>query len=88
MGEAVDVAVTLGWWLVGWIVVLGAVLTVVLLAVGAVGAWAVRGAWRWLRNRPRPSTAKLPFPALIASRRRPNPLPAVPSDVRAPERQS
>jgi len=58
IGEAVDTAVTLGWALLAWVVVLAAVLTVVLLAAAVTGALAVRGAWRgaagawgWIRAR-------------------------------------
>ena len=57
IAEALDVALTLGWWLFGWIVVLAAVLSIVLLTGCAVGAWAVRGVWRsvvrpsWARGR-------------------------------------
>lgn len=57
--EALDVALTLGWWLAGWVFVLAAALTVFLLTGCAVGAWAVRGVWRgvvrpsWARGRAR-----------------------------------
>lgn len=67
-------------------------------ALGA--AFAASGAVRALGEQPeryrpiqRPSWAHLtpdpdlPFPALIASRRRPNPSRAVPSDIGTPERQ-
>ncbi|WP_460071115.1 hypothetical protein [Streptomyces sp. YKOK-I1] len=46
IAEAIDALVNLGWWLLGWILVLGAAAAVVLLAGSAVGAWAVRGIWR------------------------------------------
>ncbi|MFF8482365.1 hypothetical protein [Streptomyces antibioticus] len=46
IGAALDTALTLGWWLAGWVMVLAAVLTIVLVAGGAVVAWAVRGVWR------------------------------------------
>jgi hypothetical protein len=57
IAEALDTLITLGWWALGWITVLAAALTIVLLTSCAVGAWAVRGLWRtavrpaWARSR-------------------------------------
>jgi hypothetical protein len=57
IAEALDTLITLGWWALGWITVLAAALTIVLLTSCAVGAWAVRGIWRttirptWARGR-------------------------------------
>ncbi|MDX3019896.1 hypothetical protein [Streptomyces acidiscabies] len=46
IAEAIDTLITLGWWMVGWIAVLAAAVTVVLFAGTLLGTWAVRGAWR------------------------------------------
>lgn len=46
IADAIDALITCGWWLAGWILVGAAFATIVLLAGSAVGAWAVRGAWR------------------------------------------
>jgi len=46
MAEAIDVAVTLGWALAAWVIVLAAGVTVGLLVGCAVAAWIVRGVWR------------------------------------------
>lgn len=46
IGEAIDTALTLGWWLLGWAVVLGVVGTIVLLTLAALGGWAAAGLWR------------------------------------------
>lgn len=57
MAEALDTLITLGWWALGWILVLSAVLTIALLTVAALGAWAFCGIWRtavrptWARSR-------------------------------------
>lgn len=46
IAEALDTLITLGWAALAWLTVLAAVVSVVLLAGTAVGAWAVRGLWR------------------------------------------
>ena len=51
MAEAIDVAVTLGWALAAWVIVLAAGVTVVTLVGCAVAAWIVRGAWRAVSRR-------------------------------------
>ena len=48
IAEAMDAAWTLGWALLAWILVGALVVTVVVLAVGAVVGWAARAAWRGL----------------------------------------
>ncbi|MFI9340001.1 hypothetical protein ACIG0D_01795 [Streptomyces sp. NPDC052773] len=56
IAEAIDTLITLGWAALAWLTVLAAVTAIVLLAGTAVGAWAVRLAWRtarpaWARGR-------------------------------------
>jgi hypothetical protein len=57
IAEAIDTVITLGWALLGWIIVLAAVASIVLLAGTAAGMWAGRTLWRtvgrpaWARSR-------------------------------------
>ncbi|WP_086773248.1 hypothetical protein [Streptomyces bobili] len=70
IAEAIDTLITLGWWALGWITVLGAALTIFLLTGCALGTWAVRGAWRSIV---RPSWAvSLTTARRIARRTRPD----------------
>ncbi|QJT04385.1 hypothetical protein G9272_32220 [Streptomyces asoensis] len=46
IGEAIDTALTLGWWLLGWTVVFGVVGTIALLTLALLGGWAATGLWR------------------------------------------
>lgn len=50
IAEAIDVLITLGWWALGWITVIGAALTIVLLAHTA------RAGIRHIRTRTRKET--------------------------------
>jgi hypothetical protein len=57
--EALDTLIHLGWSLAGWVIFLGAVASILVLAAIATGAWTVRYAWRhtagptWARSRTR-----------------------------------
>ncbi|MFF7452141.1 MULTISPECIES: hypothetical protein [unclassified Streptomyces] len=57
--EALDTAIHLGWALAGWVIFLGVVTSILILAAIATGTWAVRLAWRhtaaptWARSRTR-----------------------------------
>ncbi len=58
------------------------------VVAGCVGMAGVAAIVDWHERRTaRGSPENLPFPALIASRRRPNPLPALRGDIEPPERQ-
>lgn len=58
------------------------------VAAGCVGVAVAAAVVDWHERRTaRGSPENLPFPALIASRRRPNPLPALPPDIGHRERQ-
>ncbi|MEX3101214.1 MULTISPECIES: hypothetical protein [unclassified Streptomyces] len=48
MAEAVDTLITLGWAALGWLVVLSAAVTVVVLAVAGIVGWGACAAWRGL----------------------------------------
>lgn len=70
------------WLACAWVVSLWVV------AAGCAGMAGVAAVSDWLERRTaRGSPENLPFPALIASRRRPNPLPALPPDPEPQERQ-
>lgn len=71
IAEAIDAAITLGWALAAWIVVLAAAAAVVLLAGTVVGVWAVRGAWRVLYGRLSASERRLRLRAARVARRTP-----------------
>lgn len=58
IAEAIDTLITLGWWALGWIVVLSVVATTALLTLAVFGSWAAAGLWRatrptWARGRAR-----------------------------------
>lgn len=53
IAEALDTLITLGWALLGWITVLAAVGTIVILTTAATGVWAI-GAVRRVFRRHRP----------------------------------
>ncbi|MFG2679219.1 hypothetical protein [Streptomyces sp. NPDC048392] len=52
--EALDTLYTLGWALLGWVVVLSALFTVIVLAIVAAVWWTGAVVWRLIR-RPRPA---------------------------------
>lgn len=65
--EAIDTLFTLGWALLGWVLVFALAGTIVLLAGLALGTWAVKQAWRHL---PAPSWARGRLRARIHVRHR------------------
>lgn len=67
--------------LVGFLLPVVAVSAVLCGHVGE--AWPPGVWWRAWRRRPRTPPANLPFPALIAARRRPQPSWALPGDTEA-----
>lgn len=62
MAELVDTVRTVAWALAGWIVFLATVAAILVAAAAATGAWAVRGAWRWLSARLAASDASRAVP--------------------------
>lgn len=85
IGEAFDTAVTLGLALLAWIALTAAVVTAGLVSLCVAVVWVCRGVWQGVAaslaalrhaQTARHPPAELPFPAPIASRRRPNPLTA------------
>ncbi|WP_416975628.1 hypothetical protein [Streptomyces sp. 4F14] len=48
IAEAIDTLITLGWAMAGWLIVLSAVFTVLILATSTIGAYAATLAWRHL----------------------------------------
>ncbi|MFI1371314.1 hypothetical protein ACH4UY_04790 [Streptomyces longwoodensis] len=57
MAEALDTLITLGWWALGWLIVLGVIGSILILSALATGAYTCRLAWRaaarpsWARGR-------------------------------------
>lgn len=68
----------------GVVAYLALVIVVPALLLGHQGQdWPLRGAWRLMRPTARTPPTELPFPALIAARRRPQPSWALPGDTEA-----
>ncbi|MEU3507638.1 hypothetical protein ABZ733_06880 [Streptomyces longwoodensis] len=49
MAEALDTLITLGWWALGWLIVLSVIGSIVVLTAIATGAYTVRPAWALTR---------------------------------------
>lgn len=50
IAEALDTLTTLGWALLGWITVLAAIGTIIILTTAATGVWAIGAARRAFRR--------------------------------------
>ncbi|MFF5984390.1 hypothetical protein ACFY78_36665 [Streptomyces olindensis] len=66
IGEAIDTIITLGWALLGWIIVFAIAGTIIIFTALATGAYAGRGLWRAAG---RPAWARSRLRARLAARR-------------------
>ncbi|MFF6829607.1 hypothetical protein OG481_01990 [Streptomyces longwoodensis] len=66
MAEAFDTLITLGWWALAWLIVLGVVGSICILTALATGAYTCRLIWRTAR---RPAWARTRHQARQHARR-------------------